>query len=75
MMHLQTFVCKGANCEMRNNPPTPNKKWIFNQNNQKITLNIILLFMLAYQSKNDDEDKHNGDGDEEYKVGRHGLLI
>ena len=75
-MHLQTFVCKGANCEMRNNPPTPNKlkiakKWIFNLNNQ----NIILLFMLAYQSKNDDEDKNDGDGDKEDQVGRHGLLI
>ena len=38
-------------------------------------MNICLLFMPAYQSKNDDEDKHNGDGDEEYEVGRHGLLI
>ena len=48
---------------------------IFNQNNQKITLNILLLFVLAYQGKNDDEDKNNGDGDKEDEVGRHGLLI
>ena len=48
---------------------------IFNQNNQKITLNILLLFVLAYQGKNDDEDKNNGDGNKEDEVGRHGLLI
>ena len=48
---------------------------ISNQINQKIKKNTNLLFMLAYQSKNDDEDKNNGDGDKEDKIGRHGLLI
>ena len=46
-----------------------------NQINQKNKNNTNLLFMLAYQSKNDDEDKNNGDGDKEDKIGRHGLLI
>ena len=32
---------------------------------------IRLLFMLAYQRKNDDKDENNGDRDEENQIGRH----
>ena len=67
------FTPSKKNSQVVNNKTTLSQN--SNQINQRMKPNILLLFMLAYQSKNDDEDKNDGDGDKENEVGRHGPLI